>query len=141
MCVTDGGGYADDQQNQQQLQSHQQQQLRLHAATVDERGGGGGRQRHSEKFAEQTDMAKTGTSGTKVVVVTAADALKENRNEPPSSSSDVSVSALTYATAVAEYVASSQVQVSSIPVGQLINVSGAGTFNVITADSMQVCDQ
>jgi len=109
---------------------------------VDERGGGGGRQRHSENVAEQTDMAETGTRATDVVVVTAADAVKENRNGPPpsSSSSDVSVSAATYATAAAEHVASSQVQVSSIPVGQLINVSGAGTFNVITADSLQVCD-
>jgi len=107
--------------------------------TADERGGGGGRQRHSENVAEQTDMAETGTRATDVVVVTTADAVKENRNGPPppsSSSSDVSVSAATYATAAAEHVASSQVQVSSI--GQLINVSAAGTFNVITADSLQV---
>ncbi|KAL5242536.1 hypothetical protein ACI65C_009946 [Semiaphis heraclei] len=134
-------------QQHHQLQQHQQQQ-RLQSATVvttmDERGGGGGRQRHSENVAEQTDMAETGTRATDVVVVTAADAVKENRNGPPppssSSSSDVSVSAATYATAAAEHVASSQVQVSSIPVGQLINVSGAGTFNVITADSLQLSE-
>jgi hypothetical protein len=48
------------------------------------------------------------------------------------------VSAASYTTAAAEHVTSSQVQVSSIPVGQLINVSAAGTFNVISADSLQV---
>ncbi|XP_060849349.1 deformed epidermal autoregulatory factor 1 homolog [Rhopalosiphum padi] len=154
------------QQQQQQQRQHQQQQHRRHqqhhhhhqqhqqqqqqqrlqavvVTTADERGGGGGRQRHSENVAEQTDMAETGTRATDVVVVTTADAVKENRNGPPppsSSSSDVSVSAATYATAAAEHVASSQVQVSSIPVGQLINVSAAGTFNVITADSLQLSE-
>lgn len=150
------------QQQQQQQQQHrrhlhlhhqqpqQQQQQRLQAAavvtTVDDRGGGGGRQRHSENVAEQSDMAETGTRAADVVVVTAADVVKENRNGPPppsSSSSDVSVSAAAYATAAAEHVASSQhsqVQVSSMPVGQLINVSSAGTFNVITADSLQLSE-
>lgn len=166
--IDSGGGYADEQQlqqqqqhQQQQQQQHQQQhqqqqqqnrrhqqqthhtQQRLQAATtttatatMDERGGGGGRQRHSENVAEQTDMAETGTRAADVVVVTAADVVKENRNGP--SSSDVSVSAASYTTAAAEHVTSSQVQVSSIPVGQLINVSAAGTFNVISAESLQV---
>ncbi|XP_025424625.1 deformed epidermal autoregulatory factor 1 [Sipha flava] len=161
MSVIDSGGYADEeqqlqqQQQQQQQQQHQQQQQqnRRHlqqthhtqqrlqaaaAATMDERGGGGGRQRHSENVAEQTDMAETGTRAADVVVVTAADVVKENRNGP--SSSDVSVSAASYTTAAAEHVTSSQVQVSSIPVGQLINVSAAGTFNVISADSLQLSE-
>ncbi|VVC34261.1 SAND domain-like,Zinc finger, MYND-type,SAND domain [Cinara cedri] len=136
------------QQQNRRLHQQQQQQQRLQsgAATMDERDGGGGRQRHSENVAEQTDMTETGTRAADVVVVTAADVVvKEDHHD--GSPSDVSVSAAsasyTSATSAAssvEHVASSQVQVSSIPVGQLINVSAAGTFNVISAESLQLSE-
>ncbi|XP_001947246.1 deformed epidermal autoregulatory factor 1 homolog [Acyrthosiphon pisum] len=93
----------------------QQQKHGLQAVTVDERGG---QQRHSEESAEQTDMAKTGTSATEVVIVTAADAFEENRDGS----------------------SSSQARGSSMPAGQPNYASGAGTFDVVTADSLQLSE-
>lgn len=133
MSTIDGGGsYEDDnqQRHEQQLQQLQQQHRgdKLQSGTADERGW----QRHSENVAERTDLTETVTGATDVVVVTAT---KKNDRDNESSS-DVSVSAVA---ATAEHAASTaQVQVSSIPVGQLINVSADGTYNVVSTNSYQV---
>lgn len=70
-----------------------------------------GWQCRSENVAERTDMTETGTrTADDVVVVTAA----------------------------VEHATSAQLQVPSVPVGQLINESAAGTLNVASAVSFQV---
>ncbi|XP_050443414.1 deformed epidermal autoregulatory factor 1 homolog [Adelges cooleyi] len=153
MSVTEDGrraqpslsGYSeDDQQQQQQLGLQQQQQLQQQqvAATADDRRPLQPH-RHSENVADQTDMAETDTRAADGDVA----AVKESPADDEADGSVVSVSAAAAYTTAAEHAAASaavastsQVQVSSIPVGQLINVSAAGTFNVISAESLQLSE-
>lgn len=124
-----------------QVVQEEHQRLQQLAATATDRGsggGGGGRpqsQRHSESVVGQTDMAESGTRTTD----------GEVKESPVDDGSDVSVSAAVTAAynsaadpAPGGVSSTSQVQVSSIPVSQLINVSASGTtFNVISAESLQ----
>ncbi|XP_050520968.1 deformed epidermal autoregulatory factor 1 [Daktulosphaira vitifoliae] len=122
-----------DNDTRQLEHQEEHQQLQQLASTTD-RGSGGGRpqsQRHSESVVDQTDMAESGTRATDV----------DAKESPVHDVSDVSVSAVAAYNSTSDQASSvastSQVQVSSIPVSQLINVSASGTFNVISAESLQ----